>query len=122
MTQSVLKRRDLWVSRDPAGTAGATEPLDGDAVVRLLREVVDLVGSDFSREVRSAPLPVVGAIEVVLSDGRAYSVEILESAAGFVCRAAGPALPGDPFGGLAYELTAAKVRRLFPTHSELTTE
>jgi len=111
---------DLWVSRDPAGTTGATEPLDGDAVVRLLREVVDLVGSDFSLETRSAPLPVVGTIEVALSDGREYSVEILQSADGFICQAAGRALPGDPFGGLVYELTAAKVRRLFPELSELT--
>ena len=111
---------DLWVSRDRAGTTGATEPLDGGAVVRLLREVVDLVGSGFSREARSAPLPVVGTIEVALSDGREYSVEILESADGFVCQAAGPALPGDPFGGLVYELAAAKVRRLFPELSELT--
>ncbi|MEE8440315.1 MAG: DUF4340 domain-containing protein [Spirochaetia bacterium] len=118
----VLEREgagDLWVSRNPAGAAG---PLDGETVKRLLREVVDLVGTDFSRDEGFSALPVVGTIEIALSDGRDYSVEILESADGFVCRAAGPALPGDPFGGLAYELTDAKVRRLFPVLSELTLE
>ena len=119
----VLEREaagDLWVSRNPAGAAGDAGPLDGETVIRLLREVVDLVGTDFSRDEGFFALPVVGTIEIALSDGRDYLVEILESADGFVCRAAGPALPGDPFGGLAYELTDAKVRRLFPVLSELT--
>ena len=118
----VLEREgadDLWVSRNHAGTV---ELLDRDAVVRLLREAVDLVGTDFSRDVRFSALPVVGTIGIALSDGREFSIEILESADGFVCRAAGPALPGDPFGGLTYELTTAKVRRLFPVLSELTAE
>ena len=118
----VLEREgadDLWVSRNHAGTV---ELLDRDAVVRLLREGVDLVGTDFSRDGRFSALPVVGTIGIALSDGREFSIEILESADGFVCRAAGPALPGDPFGGLTYELTTAKVRRLFPVLSELTAE
>lgn len=113
---------DLWVSRDHAGTTGAAELLDPDAVVRLLREAADLVGTDFSRDVRFSAPAVVGTIELALSDGREFSVEILQSGDGFVCRAAGPSLPGDPFGGIAYELTVAKVRRLFPALSELTAE
>jgi hypothetical protein len=88
----------------------------------LLRDVVDLVGSDFSREVRFDPLPVVGRVEIVLADGREYLVEILQSGESFVCRAVGPSLPGDPFGGLTYELTTAKVRRLFPPPSDFLAE
>jgi len=113
---------DGWVFRSPAGTSVDAEPLSSDAVVRLIREVVDLVGVDFSRDGGVAPLPVVGSIEMVLSDGREFGVELLQSAIGFVCRASGPGLPGDPFGGVLYELTPAKVRRLFPALSELAVE
>jgi len=113
---------DGWVFRNPASTSVDTESLSGGAVAGLIREVVDLVGVDISRVGGAAPLPVVGSIEMVLADGRDFGVELLQSANGFVCRASGPWLPGDPFGGLEYELSPAKVRRLFPAVSKLAVE
>jgi hypothetical protein len=126
MERETTESGDLWYASIPGGDAGlpdvepfdTQDPLDSNAVAGLVREVVDLVGSDFSREVRFDPLPVVGRLEIVLGDGREYFVEILQSEGALLCRAVGPSLPGDPFGGLTYELTPAKVRRLFPALSD----
>lgn len=131
LEREVAGAGEVWLARTPGRDTGpegvaesrdAPRPLEANAVAALLRDVVDLVGSDFSRDVQSDRLPLVGRLEIVLADGREYVIEIFQSGETFVCRAAGPALPGDPFAGLAYELTTAKVRRLFPALSELDAE
>jgi hypothetical protein len=107
-----------WQRNNDQWTSASGELLNGEEVDRLLRELSDLVGRDFHRR-SPAGYEAVGSIAADYSDGRTFAVELLDSGDGLVARASGQALPGDPFGGLYYEIPEATVRRLFPQEDPL---
>ena len=127
---SYLLRRGQGEASGNGGEAGEVwhadgmdDPLDGPAVERVLREIVDLVGSDFRRDGQAtAAAASAGTIGISLGDGREYTLAIVQIGDEFACRASGPGLPGAPFGGLAYTLSESTVRRLFPALDSLAIE
>lgn len=103
---------ESWIADGVQGT------LDPDAVNRLMRDIADLVGADFAPG-ESVDAPGAGAITITLSDAREFTIDIDERTGAFVCRASGPELPGDAYGGLTYTLRPATVRQLFPRVEDL---
>ena len=98
------------------------EPIEDAVVARLVRELVDLVASDFvsgSSARQQDVEPAALQISFDLGDGRSFAVRLDPDDGTYLAWPEGPGLPGDPFGGIVYRLEEQKVRRLFP--EELTT-
>jgi len=113
-----LESEISWHKDDQTWFTGSGRQLVSDKVGSVARENTDLVGRDFHREPISA-YSAVGDMTVDYADGRRFSVEFLQSPDGFVARASGPAVPGDDYGGLAYDIPGPTLRRIFPGESTL---
>lgn len=112
---------ERWVLAAARGrTDGVADRVDGEVVASLARTVVDLVGSGFYGGQAWDALPVVARLSFALADGRSFAVEIRDRGEFLVGRPQGPALPGEPYGGLSYTLEPAAVRRLAPSLTAVT--
>lgn len=106
---------ERWILAGGTTTAverGAT--MDEDAAASLARTAVELVGSGFYGGRRWDESPVVARVSYSLSDGRSFGLEVRADGELLVVQASGPALPGEPYGGLTYTIEPQTLAQLAP--------
>ncbi|MFW5689218.1 MAG: DUF4340 domain-containing protein [Spirochaetota bacterium] len=118
-TVSGQGEEQVWRLR--LGSAGDAEqaPASESRIRGLARALADLVGNGFYAGEQWSDLPEAAVLEFDLADGRSFTAQVRASGDEFVVEAAGPALPGEEYGGLRYTIPSATYRRLVPDPASL---
>jgi hypothetical protein len=100
------------------GRQGDRTPAVTESVQELARGIVDMVGSGYYVGEWGALTPA-GRVAFDLADGRSFRAAIRDAGGVYVIRPDGPAVPGEPYGGLRYTISESTYRGLFPDAESL---